>query len=188
VSTSVPRPPPTERAPGTTSQAPLHVRVGEGADADLLAELGARTFHAAYAGDVAEASLAPHVEATFGSELQARELADPATCHLVAERDGRALGYAYLTELDGAVAFLARLYVDPAHTGSGVGQQLLDRCLEEAGRRGCSGLRLTVWTANTRAIAFYRRNGFAITGEVRFLLGEEEQTDLVMERSLPPAA
>jgi uncharacterized protein YndB with AHSA1/START domain/ribosomal protein S18 acetylase RimI-like enzyme len=180
-------PRPTERVPSTTREAPAHVRVAGDADAGLLAELGARTFRAAYAGDVAEASLTSHVEATFDPERQARELADPATCHLVAERDGRAVGYAYLTQLDDAVASLVRLYVDPAHAGSGVGRQLLDRCLEVAGRRGCSDLRLTVWTANTRAIAFYRRNGFVVAGRERFLLGEEEQTDLVMERGVPPA-
>jgi ribosomal protein S18 acetylase RimI-like enzyme len=41
-------------------------------------------------------------------------------------------------------------------------------------------LMLTVWEDNAKAIGFYRRWGFRTIGETAFLLGREEQRDLVM--------
>ncbi|HEX7807692.1 MAG TPA: GNAT family N-acetyltransferase, partial [Thermoanaerobaculia bacterium] len=43
---------------------------------------------------------------------------------------------------------------------------------------------LGVWEHNPRAIAFYEKCGFRITGKHPFLLGSDLQTDLVMTREL----
>jgi ribosomal protein S18 acetylase RimI-like enzyme len=41
---------------------------------------------------------------------------------------------------------------------------------------------LGVWERNARAIAFYRKFGFAEVGEHVFLLGKDPQRDVVMAR------
>ncbi|MCE0777908.1 hypothetical protein ACK1VC_19560 [Pseudomonas sp. XP2] len=41
-------------------------------------------------------------------------------------------------------------------------------------------LRLTVNDSNSRAIAFYLRNGFAVVGETTFQCGADVHRDLVM--------
>ena len=43
---------------------------------------------------------------------------------------------------------------------------------------------LAVWENNPRAIAFYRKCGFTVTGAQPFVLGTEVQTDYVMTREL----
>lgn len=50
------------------------------------------------------------------------------------------------------------VYVRRDHLGSGLGQQLLDACLADAPAQ------LWVFRGNHRALAFYRRNGFAPDG------------------------
>jgi len=45
-------------------------------------------------------------------------------------------------------------------------------------------LELTVYERNARAIAFYERAGFVVTGNTIFAVGQDLQSDLVMEMKL----
>lgn len=74
---------------------------------------------------------------------------------LVLEENGQALGFLSLHEQR-----LAALFVSPNAQGRGIGRQLLD----EAKRRRDS-LELSVYCANTRAVAFYKANGFVTVAE-----------------------
>ncbi|MDC0707071.1 hypothetical protein POL68_01175 [Stigmatella sp. ncwal1] len=58
------------------------------------------------------------------------------------------------------------------------------RCLEEGRTRGHDVLWLGVWERNARAQAFYSRWGFTEVGEMRFLLGDDLQRDLVLALAL----
>jgi ElaA protein len=87
---------------------------------------------------------------------------DPVCTHLVAERDGRAVGTARLRIVDGH-AKLERLAVLEHEQGRGTGT-LLTRALErEALRRGYDEVLLG---AQVQAIAFYERLGYAAEGPV----------------------
>lgn len=76
----------------------------------------------------------------------------------VAVLDGCIVGLAALYRPD---RFLHSLYIDAAARSRGVGLALLDAVREAAG----GPLSLKVQKLNTRAIAFYRREGFEIVGE-----------------------
>jgi RimJ/RimL family protein N-acetyltransferase len=43
-------------------------------------------------------------------------------------------------------------------------------------------LQLTVYEKNARAIAFYNKVGFTPVGSTTFTVGDDVQTDIVMER------
>jgi ribosomal protein S18 acetylase RimI-like enzyme len=58
----------------------------------------------------------------------------------------------------------------------------MQRCLGEAASRRRRTIWLGVWERNARAIAFYRRWGFADVGSQPFRLGTDLQTDRVMAR------
>lgn len=75
--------------------------------------------------------------------------------------------------------------MDRLYHGTGLGQGLMDAMVADATRRGKRSLYLGVWDRNDRAIAFYRREGFVVTGTVDFLLAGAAQTDLLMRRDLP---
>ncbi len=76
---------------------------------------------------------------------------------VVAETDGRIIGF---VTIDAATLYLDQLVVAPEYWGSGVGLALV----AEARRRSPSGLDLDVNVDNARAIAFYGKCGFVITG------------------------
>jgi diamine N-acetyltransferase len=166
----------------------ITIRTGRPADAGMLAALGAQTFTDAYAGDVPAGALAAFVSAEFSPQVQAGELADEAGRFFIAEAGGEPVAYAYVREVpgeSGAVLELARIYARPDWIGQGVGRMLMGACVQEAVRRGVGTIRLTVWTENARAIAFYRRMGFVEVGREPFQLGSEAQVDLILERPVP---
>ena len=61
---------------------------------------------------------------------------------------------------------LHKLYLDPARHGRGLGSVLLQHCEREVRKLGATRLLLTVNKQNTKAIAAYQRNGFAIADSV----------------------
>ena len=158
--------------------------------ASLLAELGARTFRDTFGADNTQADMDQYLASAFSADIQARELADPASVFLVARADdGAAAGYARLRfgESPACVGGLrpveiARFYVDRPWMGRGVGAALMAAALELASQRGCDVAWLDVWEKNARAIAFYSKWGFSVVGSQPFLLGEDMQNDLLMAR------
>src|SRR5687768_18048474 len=107
-------------------------------DADLLAELGARTFYESFAAQNTPENMTAYLAATFGPEQQRAELADPRNTVFIVENDGVAIGYAHLRTgktpacVSGAKAIeLVRLYVSSTFQGSGAGGKLMDACLSE---------------------------------------------------------
>ena len=83
---------------------------------------------------------------------------------------------------------LSRLYSHQEYIGKGVGQNLMDECLERAKRHDHDVMWLGVWEYNPRAQRFYEKNGFRVVGKHVFQLGTDPQTDLLMQRELMPGA
>ena len=167
------------------------IRRGVFADADLLAEIGARTFSETFAADNTAEDMAAYLAASFSSTQQAAELDDPLSIFLIAEIDGAAVGYARLHAGPASKSIagekpieLSRLYVSNDWLGRGVGESLMRACLDVMRQEGYRTLWLGVWEHNSRARAFYRKWEFREVGEQIFQLGADQQTDVVMERSL----
>jgi len=167
----------------------IQTRLGTALDAALLAEMGARTFSAAFAEANTPENMAAYLAANFGPAIQAAELADPRIFFLIAEIDGSPSGYAKLQDspvpegIGGVRPLeLARLYSVPERIGRGTGSALMQAALDEAARRGYDTLWLGVWEYNLKAREFYRKWGFVDAGTHIFVLGDEVQTDYHMQR------
>lgn len=160
------------------------------ADAARLAELGARIFWDTFAPDNDPEQLRKHLAATFGVAQQASELADPRVRYLIAEVGATTAAYAMIERTTpagigaGPAVYLHRFYIDRPWHGRGLAQRLLAAVEAEARGLGGDRLRLTVWERNGRAIAFYLKAGFVDVGTTPYLLGDELQTDRVMEKVL----
>jgi ribosomal protein S18 acetylase RimI-like enzyme len=182
------------RSETLTSTPNLIIRRGKAADAALLAELGARTFSETFAPDNSPADMAAYLATAFSPSQQTSELADRETLFLIAESDGIAVGYAMLRSgnvLENVTGKnpieLVRLYVSQDRLGSGVGAALMQASIREAKRRGHQTLWLGVWEHNARAQAFYRKWNFTEIGTHVFHLGDDPQTDILMQRTISDA-
>jgi ribosomal protein S18 acetylase RimI-like enzyme len=79
---------------------------------------------------------------------------------------------------------IERIYVRKEFQNSGVGQFLLDHSIQITKDKKLNLIWLGVWEHNVSAIRFYERNQFQLFGKHAFMLGSDEQTDLLMERFL----
>jgi ribosomal protein S18 acetylase RimI-like enzyme len=99
-----------------------------------------------------------------------RSATDPASAMFVAVDDGRLVGKVGCfiePEVSTHVsAHIVGVYVSPAYRGREVAEALMTAAVDWAGREHRSErVRLFVMDTNDRAIAFYRRLGFAPTGQ-----------------------
>ncbi len=177
--------------PTDTHQADFAIRRARPADAARLAELGARTFYDAFAAENTAENMALYLARAYGPAQQAVEIANPAMSTIVAESEGRLAGFAQLREgpapeavRGGAPVELLRFYVDRPWHGLGLARDLLRAIDAEAARRGAATIWLAVWERNERAKAFYGKCGFVDVGSKVFLLGNDQQCDRVMARSV----
>ncbi len=171
----------------------VRIRTATVADAEVLAELGARTFLAAFADHPQNRpeDIADYVASAYNPTRQTAELTDPKCVWLVAEVGDRVAGFALLkrSETESGVdgdhpIQVSRIYVDETLLGRRIGSRLLEQCLEVGRSGGHDVCWLGVWEHNHRAIAFYERFGFAEVGDMTFLLGSDPQRDVIMARRL----
>lgn len=82
-------------------------------------------------------------------------------------------------------AILISVYVAPEYRGLGLADELLVACCDAAVRDlGAAVLELGVHEDNARALAFYQRHGFALTGESKPFPQDKTKRELIMERRL----
>lgn len=112
--------------------------------------------------------------ATEDSLHEALFSARPAAEALVAERDGRVVGYAlyfhnFSTFLSRRGLYLEDLYVQPTLRGSGLGTALLRRVAAIAVERQCGRFEWSVLDWNQSAIDFYTKMGATVLPDWRIV-------------------
>jgi diamine N-acetyltransferase len=176
----------------STNACDLTVRAATPRDAAALADFAERQFRDAFGRDNEQSDMDQYVATAFGEGIQRIEIADSRRVILLLEADSVIAGYAQLsagsTPLEIAVVKpvveLERFYVGREWHGRGLAQLLMARAIEVASQSDAATLWLAVWERNPRAIAFYRKCGFADVGSKSFVLGSDSQTDRVMSRQL----
>jgi len=171
----------------------ITIRQATADDAKVLTDLAYTTFWDAFAHHPKNApdDLNHYMRQAFSLEQTTAELTDVKSIFLIAEIDGEAAGYAKIiidSMEDGITAErpveLNRLYSHQQFLGRGIGQALMDACFERARADGCDVMWLGVWEFNPRAQRFYEKNGFRVVGSHVFQLGEDAQTDVLMQREI----
>lgn len=164
------------------------IRKAELTDAPAIAVLGRTTFFDAHEHSSPAADLEDYLSQKFSEESVKNELADPANIFHVHEEAGSLSGYSKIilnsaTSLlpeNNNVCKLERLYISKDKYGSNLGLQLFNHNKNICEQHAQSGMWLTVWVNNERAIRFYEKHGFRIIGEVLFSVGSVKNPNYVM--------
>jgi putative acetyltransferase len=136
---------------GVAASAPtLSLRRYATADEDAVIELWRRTWQIAYPG-IDFAARLPWWRAHWRGEIV------PAADIVLAVAGGNVIGF---VTVDAHTRYLDQIVVAPEHWGSGAAATLL----VEARRLSPAGLDLDVNTDNRRAVRFYEKQGFSISG------------------------
>ncbi|MEV7603494.1 GNAT family N-acetyltransferase [Kitasatospora sp. NPDC089797] len=141
------------------------IRHGGAPDAVDIADLHTDSWTTSYRGIVPDEALGDGLAAQRRELWELRLAVDYGTPEntpvlLVAERAGERVGFVYLVPQPDGGVLVDNLHVRPGLTGGGIGRELLAAARAEvAERHPGAELRLEVLRANTRAIAFYEREG-----------------------------
>lgn len=174
-----------------TADHAIHLRPATPDDVLCLSVLAMHVFLDTYCPQGIRPTVAREVLGTYSPAAFDAALADPATRVIVAEQAGHLVGFAQVT-LGAAHALapaarpaeLLRLYVQEPSTGRQLGTALLRAAEEAAAADGATLLWLTPWVHNHRAIAFYRRRGYADHGQTWFAFEGERHENRVFARTL----
>ncbi|MEU1191766.1 GNAT family N-acetyltransferase [Streptomyces sp. NPDC005859] len=157
------------------------IRTARSADAEALALVDRLTWSHVHA-------VMPEPEPPYNPFFDKRHIPED---HLVAELDGRVIGYVRLglpTPLacNAHVRQIQGLAVLDEGRGRGVGRALIRAALDEARRQGARRITLRVLGHNAPARKLYESEGFVVEGVLpeEFLLGGEYVDDVFMGRPL----
>ncbi len=158
-------------------------------DAPAIAALMRDSFTATFGHLYAPADLAAFLDGLTLARWQA-EIADPAFAFLLAEAEGRLLGFAKLgphslpVTPTGPMIELRQLYLADAAQGTGLAQRMMDWAIATARERGAAEVFLSVYVDNDRARRFYERYGFVRVGRYDFMVGNHRVEDDLMRLAL----
>lgn len=171
----------------------INIRKANNEDIDVLVQIARKSFYDTFARFPENSSedLKSYMDKFYTIEVLSAELTEPDVAYLVAETEGKLVGYAKLKRNsrepgitgDNPVE-LCRLYNLQEFIGKGIGKALMLKCLDFAGENRHDTIWLGVWENNDRAVNFYRKSGFEKCGEHIFQLGEDPQTDWLMQRNV----
>jgi len=165
----------------------VHLRTATPADAETLSALGQTTFADTFGHLYPPEDLADFMKG-HAPALYAAWATDPAYQLLIAEQDGRAIGYALSgpcslphAEVTPECGELKRIYVDKTAQGAGAGSLMLRASLDWLQTPGRT-LWIGVWSENYGAHRLYGRHGFSKAGTYEFPVGKTRDHEFVLRR------
>lgn len=169
----------------------LSIRYATIADAELVADISRQTFYETFAEHNTKEDMDIFLNAQFTKGRLMLEVGTPNNTFLLAYSNDEMAGYAKLRDTRHPKSLhsihaleIARLYAVKDFIGKGVGQFLMQHCLEHACKKEKDTVWLGVWKENERAINFYQKWGFEIFDECDFILGTDLQKDWLMKKRL----
>ena len=157
------------------------------ADIVQLQEIGRQTFAETFSSTNTEENMKAYLEEGFSNAKLSAELDNPNSEFYFATLNNTVIGYLKInfglaqTELkDDKALEIERIYVLQEFHGKKVGQLLYDQAIHLAKEKKADYVWLGVWEKNHRAIQFYTKNGFVEFDQHIFVLGDDEQTDIMM--------
>ncbi|MGZ5248497.1 MAG: GNAT family N-acetyltransferase [Flavitalea sp.] len=180
----------------------IKIRRISGDDLEDLVKISRQTFYETFSEVNTEENMKKYLDESLSAEKLRSELNNENSVFYFAETAIHAnlkpapsiIGYLKLnfglsqTELKDEKAIeIERIYVLKEYQGKKVGQLLYEKAIEIAWERNADFVWLGVWEENQKAINFYKKNGFIEFDQHKFMLGDDEQTDLMMKLWLNPA-
>jgi GNAT superfamily N-acetyltransferase len=142
-------------------QIPLsfEIRPGRGGDIAGIQAVARASWHEAYRDIFSAESIDAFLASAYSRISLRAALASKKATFLVAQNEGRVLGYSQFGDRGGGPE-LFRLYVEPRWWGRGIGRRLLSHAEMQFGALGVRRYFLTLHRQNERAKSFYARRGF----------------------------
>jgi diamine N-acetyltransferase len=166
----------------------MQIEIGtvNAADVRAIGALARLVWQDAYPGIIPQRQIDFMLEQRYNEPCLLEELASSSIWWDRITVDGQLAGFAssLLTSIPREIK-LDKLYVHPNRQRLGLGGRLISQVVERASVNGCETLILAVNKRNERAIAAYRKHGFAVREAVCVDIGRGfVMDDFIMAKSL----
>jgi diamine N-acetyltransferase len=159
------------------------------ADVVSLHSISVKTFVDAFGTQNTAEDMNLYLSEAMTQEKLLSEIQNPHTKFYFAKINDIRAGYikvnidsAQSEKLGNSTLEIERIYVDKAFHGHKLGGFLINSAFEIAKNMGKTKVWLGVWEKNINAIEFYKHMGFETFGTHQFMLGNDLQTDVLMEK------
>lgn len=164
------------------------VKIGE---VEQLRDISISTFTETFASVNSAENMANYLANNLSKQKLADELNTTGSEFYFAILNQQIIGYLKIntgkaqTELteDNSLE-IERIYISKEYHGKKAGQFLYESAVQIAAEKSADFIWLGVWEHNRRAISFYRKNGLVEFNKHSFMLGDDEQTDIMMRKAL----
>lgn len=160
-------------------------------DIDTLLTLSRKTFYDAFEHLNNPEDFEAYTSKAFTREQLLSEINNPDSEFYFAMLNDEAVGYIKLNYRgaqaefqDPAAVEVSRIYVLANQQGKKIGNQLLDFTINKAIDNKMTYIWLGVWEHNHAAMRFYERIGFKAFSSHHFMVGNDQQTDILMKLEL----
>lgn len=160
-------------------------------DLKKLQEVSIETFHDTFKEQNSPENMKAYLEKAFNEKQLEQELSNAASQFYFILDDEEIAGYlkvnvdeAQSEQMGDESLEMERIYIRDKFQGKGFGKHLFNKALEVAMAQDKKSIWLGVWEKNDHAIGFYQKIGFVQTGAHSFYMGDEEQIDLIMTKTL----
>ncbi|MFE4521986.1 GNAT family N-acetyltransferase [Cytobacillus firmus] len=160
-------------------------------DLSRLQDISYETFTETFKDQNSPDNMEAYLEKAFNLKQLEAELSHPSSQFYFVECEGETAGYlkvntdeAQTEEMGDEALEIERIYIRSPFQKQGLGKYLFHKALESAMELNKKKIWLGVWEKNEKAISFYKKMGFVQTGVHSFYMGDEEQTDFIMAKTL----
>jgi diamine N-acetyltransferase len=152
-----------------------------------LQQISKQTFSDAFAKDNNPEDFQMFLDSAYSIERLSKELQNLESEFYFIKEEYKTVGYLKInfgsaqTEKMGNDSLeVERIYIEQNFHGKGAGKALMDKAIQIAKGRRLKDVWLGVWEKNPKAVRFYEKNGFEPFGTHKFMIGKDEQTDILM--------
>lgn len=160
-------------------------------DSRKLQEISYETFNETFKHHNSLENMNVYLERAFNLKQLEKELSNISAQFFFVYFNNEVAGYlkvntndAQSEEMGDESLEIERIYIKNKFQKHGLGKYLLNKAIEIAMERNKKKIWLGVWGKNENAIAFYKKMGFIQTGAHSFYMGDEEQIDFIMTKTL----
>ena len=166
----------------------IEIRKATVSDLETIQKISIQTFTETFAAVNTPENIADYIKNSLNSAQLTTELKNLNSQFYIAYSNDEVVGYLKINFGDAQTETInenalevQRIYVLQNFHGKNIGQLLLDEVSKIAKSTGVDSIWLGVWEENHRAIRFYTKNGFVVFDKHVFIMGNDEQTDLLMQ-------
>lgn len=160
-------------------------------DLHKLQDICYETFNETFKDQNSPENMKAYLEMAFNLKQLEKELSNSSSQFFFVYFNNEADGYlkvnineAQSEKMGDESLEIERIYIKSKFQKHGLGKYLFNKALEIAKELNKKKIWLGVWEKNENAIAFYKKMGFVQTDAHSFYMGDEEQTDFIMTKTL----